>query len=97
VARVVWSEPALEDLEEIAEYIAADSPRYAQITITRIFERTEVLETHPSIGRMVPELEDESTRELIEGNYRIVYVLKDHGIVYILRVLHGARLFKVDP
>jgi plasmid stabilization system protein ParE len=55
----------------------------------------ERLQDHPRSGRVVPELGDESIRELVHGNYRIVYRLED-AVVEIATVFHGARSFRLD-
>ena len=60
---------AIDDLNEIAEFISKDSPRYADLTVDKIFERTNVLKEHLAIGRIVPEIKKDNIRELIEGNY----------------------------
>ncbi len=53
------------------------------------------LEGNPRSGRVVPEVRDESVREVIHGNYRIVYRLR-HDVVEIATVFHGARSFRLD-
>lgn len=72
-AEINWTNPALQDVEAIAEYIARDSEHFAKIQTTRFFERVEMLKEFPYAGRVVPELSIKTIRELIEGNYRIVY------------------------
>ena len=94
MAEVVWSNSALSDLTSIAEYIEDDSPKYAQITVGKIYERTGILESHPQLGRIVPEKEVETIRELIEGNYRIIYEIVD-TTVYILTIHHSSRRLSI--
>jgi plasmid stabilization system protein ParE len=65
------------------------------LVVERIVAAVGRLEDSPRSGRMVPELGDESVREVIHGNYRIVYRLRD-DIVEIATVFHGARLFRLD-
>jgi len=88
---VRWSEPALEDMEGIRDYIAKDSTFYAQQFIERIFDAAKNLEKFPELGRTVPEAEEtENVRELIFQGYRIIYLHRsDH--VYIIAVMHGSR------
>lgn len=94
MGRVSWTIQALDDLDAICEFIARDVPRYAQVFALKIFEATDRLESFPLSGRMVPEIGKEEIREIIFGNYRIVYrVLKDE--VEIITVHHGAKL--LDP
>ncbi len=69
---IVWTEAALEDLKIIHEYISKDSRRYADRFIEKLIIRVDQLYNFPKLGRKVPELNLESIRELIEGNYRIV-------------------------
>jgi plasmid stabilization system protein ParE len=53
-----------------------------------------MLSGHSKTGRIVPEFEDAQIREVIEGNYRIIYFLENENIIKIIRVYHGARLLK---
>ena len=70
---IEWTELAIEDLNEIHNYIARDSKFYADRYIDKLIVRTSQLKKFPKAGRVVPEFEMELVRELIEGNYRIVY------------------------
>jgi len=91
MVKINWTQLALSDLEDIHEYIADDSQRYAQITVSKIYRRVESLKRQPHSGRMVPEFEDKSIRELIEGNYRIVHYMVSEERIDILRIYHTAR------
>jgi len=91
VVKVSWTDQALEDLEAICLFIARDAPRYAEIFADRAFVATEHLGQFPLSGRIVQEIGREDIREIILGNYRIIYrVLPDE--VEVLTVHHGARL-----
>ena len=90
MVKIVWTERSLTDLEDIAEYIAKDSAKYAKLTIEEIFNSTLILQKQPLIGRIVPELNDHRFRELIVGNYRIIYE-HDKLKVNILTVHHSKR------
>jgi len=80
---------AVEDLSNIAEYIAHDSEYYAKDFIKRIIDRVENLPANPLIGRVVPELGVKELREIIYHNYRIVYrVTRDELIILIIS--HGS-------
>jgi len=61
--RVAWSRRALQDLEAIANYIAADSPAYAGIVVKRVVNQTRMLAQFPSAGRKVPEFDDQNIRD----------------------------------
>ena len=94
MVKVVWTELSTIDLKEIFDYIADDSIRYASITANKIFQRVQPLSESPLMGRIVPEFNKKDIRELIEGNYRIVYRIKNTSEIYILRVYHVARLLR---
>ena len=90
MARVIWTDPALTDLEAIADYIARDSPRQASLFVQRAFRAADRLEVFPQLGRIVPEIGESSVRELMLRPYRIVYVLRETDALVVL-VHHAAR------
>ncbi len=90
MAQVRWSLTAGNDLRDIEDFIARDSVLHAITFVDRIVESADTLLKNPHIGRIVPEFSRPDLREVIFGNYRIVYLLKDDE-VFILRVVHGAR------
>ena len=90
---IIWSELAIEDLRSIYEFISTDSVFYASRQVDRIIERTDQLIEFPKSGRVVPEFNIENLRELIEGNYRIVYSINPDKIE-IVRVHHAAKQIK---
>ena len=87
-----FSEISYEDLEDIENYIARDSPKIARNFVNQVFERIEVLHNFPKIGRKVPEFDDDDIRELILGKYRIVYRIESEERIIVARVIHGSRL-----
>jgi len=89
---IVWSDTAAEDLAEIRDYIARESPRYADVVVSRLYDAVGHLARFPESGRIVPELENPAVREIVRGSYRIVYELRE-GRVEISTVFHGSRLF----
>jgi addiction module RelE/StbE family toxin len=90
--KIVWTEQAVTDLDAIRIYIARDSETYANTVVLEIFEATDRLEHFPQSGRVVPELADPNTREIIVGSYRAIYDISGE-VVRILTILHGARQF----
>ncbi len=70
--KIVWTEPAVEDLRELHAYIARDSEMYASGFVERIILAVEQVARHPQVGRVVPEKNDEDVRELFYQNYRII-------------------------
>lgn len=95
MTEVIWAPQAIEDVEAIRAHVARDSAHYANLLVERIVAAVERLQDNPRSGRVVPELGDESIREVIHGSYRIVYRLR-HDLVEIATVFHGARLFRLD-
>ena len=96
MTRILWSPQALLDLESIRDYIARDSPRYAELVIRRLIVGVERLEAFPQSGRIVPERNTEDIREIIVKPYRIVYRLSPE-LVEIVTVFRAARLFPDLP
>lgn len=91
MAQVIWSEPALFDLNEIAEYIAIDKFDAAAKLVQQVFAAVERLETHPNSGRRPPELDRKSRcREVIVGPCRLFYRVEGER-VYILYVIRSER------
>lgn len=93
MAEVRFSENALQDMESIAAYIARDSELHAAKQVERFFASAERLKAHPRMGRMVPEVSHPSIRELIVGNYRMMYHLSEEELAEVLTVHHSARKF----
>ncbi|MGB7209465.1 MAG: type II toxin-antitoxin system RelE/ParE family toxin [Pyrinomonadaceae bacterium] len=91
MARIRWTPQSADDLDAIAEYIASDSPHYARLFVLKVISAIDRLERFPEIGRVVPEMNNPAVRELILGNYRIVYRLNT-DVVEILTIYHGSRL-----
>ena len=89
--RIRWTRQAREDLRAIRDFIARDAPRTASAYVQRLRRSVERLRTFPLIGQVVPELGKEDVREIIQGNYRIIYRV-GQGYVDVLTVFHGARL-----
>lgn len=91
--KLIWSPQAIEDIEAIAQYIARDSIIYAESTVERIFQAPEMLIQFPKLGRIVPEKNDESIREIFVFQYRIIYEIQETEI-HVLTVVHGKRIIE---
>lgn len=92
---VEWSPRAIEDVEAIATYIAADSTAYAKAIVKKIVEATRKLGGFPFSGRIVPEFGEESIREKFVYSYRVIYRVQGETVT-IAAVLHGKRLLELD-
>jgi toxin ParE1/3/4 len=94
VIQLRWTEQAVDDLREIRKYIERDSPRYGRLVVERLYEATQGLETFPRYGRVVPEFNLEHLREIIVGEYRVVYRVESDAVV-LLTVFRSSRVFPV--
>ena len=88
-----WSEPALDDLDEIERYIASDFPHQAKIFLSGIFEMVEHLSSFPRIGKKMLDSKDPNLRVIIYRNYQMIYQIFENYLE-IVRVLHGSRIFQ---
>jgi addiction module RelE/StbE family toxin len=91
--KIVWSEEALKDIEEIISFISKDSELYAVNFASKIVSAVETLKVFLEIGRIVPEYGDPKMREIIYRNYRIVYLIEERA-VEIITVFHGSKLLE---
>jgi addiction module RelE/StbE family toxin len=78
--KITWSPLAAEQVRDIASYIALDKPSVAEQWIDKMFDSVEQLIDFPKSGRVVPELQINSIRELVQGNYRVIYKIQDNSI-----------------
>jgi toxin ParE1/3/4 len=91
MVQIVWTNRARKDLKQISEYISQDSVKYAKSQLDRIFAKAQILTKLPLAGKVVEEIGDRTIREVIEGNYRIIYRISDSQKISMLAVHHGAR------
>ena len=87
---VIWTQSAADDLEQMADYIAKDSPYYASTFVQTVLDLSRSLDRFPRRGRITPEFGDPEIRELLIGNYRLIYKVGETDIS-ILGLVHGAR------
>lgn len=90
MAEVVWTEPALQELNAIAEYIALDNPAAASRLVEEVFDKTDRLEDFPKSGRIPPELPNSVYREVVVLPCRIFYRV-DERRVFILYIMRDER------
>lgn len=93
--KIIWSPLAIERASEIAEYIAIDKPLAAGKWINIVFSKVKQLESSPKSGRVVPEIGNDQFRELIFGNYRIIYRVEKKQIS-ILTIRHGKQILPIE-
>lgn len=88
--KVFWTNKAVEQLKAIHNYHAQISPEYATRLVDIITKRSEQIGNFPNSGRMLPEINLEQIREIIEANYRVIYYV---GVdrIDVLAVVHGQQ------
>jgi len=90
-----WSPLAINRLSEAAKFIALDNPVAAERWIIKVFAQVEKLSEFPERGRIVPEVGNKAIREIISGNYRIIYMLEDRE-VSILTLRHVRQVLSIE-
>ena len=93
--KIVWSPLAIDRVTEIAKYIALDNPTAAQNWVEEVFNKVKTLKTSPKMGRKVPEVERDEIREILFGNYRIIYHISLQKIS-VLTVRHGRQILPTE-
>ena len=98
MARLIWTDSALSDLNDIAEYIALENPAAAKTLVHRVFSSVERLEEHPSSGKFSVELEGKRYREVVSGPCRIFYrqTKTEVIILYVMRSERQLRNFLIQ-
>ena len=95
MARLIWTEPALNDLEIIAEYIALDKPDAARRYVQKVFDTVERLERFPRSGSIPPEIPHLPYRQIVVPPCRIFYrIQKDH--LFIVHVMRSEQLLREE-
>lgn len=93
--KLLWTEEAIYNLNEIKEFIARDNAETAIKFVDELIDKAETLVENPKKGRIVPELSIEQIREIIYKKYRLVYLLKESSIE-ILTVFESHKLLRED-
>jgi toxin ParE1/3/4 len=96
MAEIVWTEPALNDLDAIAEFIALDNREAAARLVRSVFEHIDLLAEHPELGPRIPELGSSSRyRQIVESPCRVFYLYDRPALkIFILGVMRGEKLFE---
>ncbi len=95
MAKLIWTEPALADLDAIADYIALDDPEAAKAFVKRVFVHVEQLKSHPESGSIPQELRPIRVyRQIVEPPCRVFYRLAEDDKIYIVHVMRGERLLR---
>ncbi len=95
MAELIWTEPALSDLDAIADYIALDKPDAAKALVQRIFSHVEQLQGHPESGSPVKELPNAPYRQIVEPPCRIFFRFDGHK-VFVFHVMRGEMQLRLQ-
>jgi toxin ParE1/3/4 len=90
MAEIIWTQQALDDLKNIGDFVERSSPHYAEMLLTKLYYGVVQLEDFPMSGRKVPEMRNDSLRELIMEGYRVVYEVTEVS-VHVIAVIHGRQ------
>ena len=93
MAQVIWADPALSDLEAIADYVAVQNPAAAALLVARVLEHVGQLAAHPESGSKLVAFKRSRYRQLIEQPCRVVYRF-DGKHVFVLHVMRSERLLR---
>lgn len=93
MAEVIWTEPALSDLDAVADYIALENPDAARALVRRVFQHVDQLVDHPRSGSKPPELRGSRYRQIVEPPCRVFYRVGSNR-VFILHVMRAERLLR---
>ena len=93
MAQIVWTAPALNDLDAIADYIALENPAAAAELVRRVFAHVEQLEAHPESGNKPPELGRSRYRQIVEPPCRVFFRF-DGEKVFVLHLMCAEQLLR---
>lgn len=94
-SRIYWTRQSRDDLRGIRDFVSRNAPATASAFVRRLRESVSRLKEFPESGQVVPELGREDIREILRGNYRVIYRVRLDRID-ILAVYHSARLLDVN-
>ena len=95
MARLIWTEPALQELDTIADYISLDNPFATKRVVQKVIQRLKKLKDHPKSGKPVEEFEKAIYRELVVPPCRIFYREED-VVIYIVHVIREEQYLYLD-
>jgi plasmid stabilization system protein ParE len=93
MAALIWTEPALHNLDAIADYIALDDSPAARGLVQRVFQHVEQLVEQPESGSRPPEMRQSRYRQMVEAPCRVFYRYEGER-VFILYVMRGQMRFR---
>lgn len=89
--KIIWSPLAVDQVRDVAAYIALDKPSIALQWAEKIFNSVDILNDYPESGRVVPEINRKEIRELVQGSYRLIYKIKSKEKEILVLVVKNYR------
>ena len=93
MAGIIWADPAIQDLDAIADYIALDNRAAARRLVQQVFAAVRMLQKFPLMGSVPTELSGLPYRQLIISPCRVFYRV-EKNVIYIVHVLRGEQLVR---
>jgi len=93
MAEIIWTEPALSDLDAIADYIALENPSAAALLVQRVFHHVEQLKQFPESGSKPAELKKSRYRQIVEPPCRVFYRYDGERVI-VVHVMRSERLLR---
>ncbi len=94
MAKIIWTQEAARRLEDIHDFIVSDNPTAAYKVVRGIYDKIQLLRSHPRLGQRYEPITDREVREILYGHYRIAYLVKSEERIEILGIFHGAMDIK---
>ena len=91
MVKINWSRKSTIDLKNIYKYLAKNSLIFANKTRQKLYQKTQILKDFPEIDKIVPKFKLEPIRELIKGNYKIIYKISNPNLIEIVTIWHSSR------
>lgn len=96
MVQINWTDDAKLDLKNIYEFISKESEYYAELTVFKLIDKTELLNNNVNIDKVIKEKQNPFFRELLYKKYRIMYKVLGHRQVDILNIFHSSRNFETN-
>ena len=96
MAKIIWSDEALADLEGVFQYLSLGSLVYAERYVAAAYDRVQILSQHPKIGKAVDEWQDQNFREIQYFPYRVIYEIRGEAVI-LHAFIHSRRAIPETP
>lgn len=96
MAKIKWTLPALDDVEDLKKHIATSSEKYSILFIKEIFEAVDQLEEFPKLGKIISQKFTPPIRQILVDNHKILYRYFENETLEILTVIHGSQQVDID-